>query len=162
MDAVVKSLVFIGNIFLIFILFPLSWMVEMFSRPLVIVWIVLKNASCSTFRYALAAILCIQALPILFVIFGIWAIFQVSINTCKYFEGPKKYQVTLQKILEYFWAKNDPIFNLIMRLFETIRGVPFEIQSEKPVSPNSAQLDVASSNAATSANIKNLEVKVQE
>ena len=162
MDTVVKSLIFIGNIFLIFIFFPLSWMVEIFGRPLAIVWIVLKNASCSTFRHALAVILCIQALPIFFLIFGVWGIVQVSINTCKYFEGPKKYQVTLQNILEYFWAKNDPMFNLIIRLFGTIRGVPFEIQSEKSSSQNLGHSNLATSNATASSNIKNLEVKIQE
>jgi len=124
MGAIGKCCALIINVLLMFILIPICYFLETTLRPLAVVWVVLRQTNCGSFRQILTLILAIIALPVLFFVFGLWGIIQVIINVCKYFAGPRKYHVTGEGIVEFLWARPQPLYRMVVDIFGAIRGAP--------------------------------------
>jgi len=91
---------------------------------LAVVWVIFRQTKFSNIRQLLVFILSIFALSIMFFIFGLWGIIQVIINVCKYFAGPKKYELTGDNIISFLWAKPHPVFDGILDIWAGLRGAP--------------------------------------
>ena len=125
MGACQNFILLIVNILIVlFILIPVGWFIETVIRSLAVIWVILKQTKCSSFRQLLTLILSILAYEILLFIFGIWGIVQIILNILKYFEGRKKYQVTSQNMIRFLWAEPHIVFDGVLDIFASIRGAP--------------------------------------